>query len=120
MKAISIINLVSCAMIFSTSVYMLFIHYGSSKSRLENHLHKLEYFLVKIGLIFMAMGTLFNIKYMQETPGSQIVLNVGLALFMFWNSIRLNRMFMSKRQEQFKSTTESDVDPKKQDFPDEQ
>lgn len=120
MKLIEIINIISCVLIFTTSMYMLFVHYGSKRSQLEKHLYKTEYLLVKLGLIFMAMGTAWSFVIIEEHHTSQVVLNLGLSFFMFWNSIRLNRMFVRKKRQEEKLNVSSMVDPKKQDFPDEQ
>lgn len=118
-----LINLSASIVIFFTSIYMLFVHYGNSRSQLEKYLNKLEYFLVKIGLIFMAMGTVWVMTHIEKVITSQAILNVGLAFFMFWNSIRLKRMFISKKERNIEvenlNISAKKVDPKGEEYPDE-
>lgn len=116
MKTIQVINFISHFVIFSTTMYMLFQHYGSSKSELGKQLTKFEYVLVKLGLIFMSMGALWSMAKMSFAPTGRILLNIGLASYLFWNAVKLHRTaFFNKKNINAKKT----IDPKGEDYPDE-
>ena len=55
-----------------------------------------EWLLVKVGLSFMAAGTLFNFFTLAETCWTQVMLNVGLAITFVWAAIFHYNHFIRK------------------------
>ena len=119
MKAIQVINLMASFVILPSSLYLLFKHYGSKRSGLEDFLYKTEYYLIKIGLIIMSMGTLWHIFNIHTIQYSQVVLNIGLAIYLLWSCLYFDRMFYTPKNSIYSKKNEV-IDPKDEEFPDEQ
>ena len=117
MKTLQQINFVVSFIIMVSSLYLLFRHYSDEKSKLEKDLKLWQYLFLKIGLVFMAMGTFFNLIKKESTPASEILLNVGLALFMIFLAMLFDSLFLTKKPKQSKNRG---VDPAGEEFPDDQ
>lgn len=89
-------NLVVSFIIMLTSLFILFRHYSSKKSKIDERLTKWQFSILKVGLIFMSMGTFFNLIKDKPTPYSEVLLNVGLSLFMVFIAILFEKAFVNK------------------------
>lgn len=110
-----IINVIACIIIFLCSLFVLFQHYTNLKSKLEKILNKFEYYIFKFGLIVMSMGTFLTVLLFEEIPLQQVLVNVGLAVYMFWHSVKIYRIFATKTNNEYYAKT---VDPKGEEYPD--
>lgn len=90
------INKAMSFVIFLSTIILLFKHYGDKNSHFEKLFGKLEYFSIKIGLISMAMGTMWGMFQTEITPENEILLNIGLAIYLSWTTVRFNKLFITR------------------------
>lgn len=84
MKALTIINLVSNLIIF-TSVFMFIISvFGRANHPIWET--KWKAYLAKVGLCVSGCGALLNVVNLSTPAATEIVLNVGLSLNFLWIS----------------------------------
>ena len=91
---LTIINAV--ANLISAIALSGFIVFAFGRSSLIYKRPAIEWWLVKIGLSFMAAGTMMNFLTMAEACWTQVMLNVGLATVFVWAAIFHYNHFIRK------------------------
>ena len=91
----TLVNALSNAIIcISTIFFIIFVY---RKNSMLYKLPSIEVLLVKIGLSFMASGSLFSLLTFSNPPISEVLLNLGLACVFAWASIFHYKYFVKKK-----------------------
>jgi len=95
MEIMNIVNEIACLLIFvNTALFYIFI-FGRSVPIIDN-LPKVENYLLRIGLITISAGGLFNVLSTSYPPNIEIIINVGYACLFTWASIFHYKYFVRK------------------------
>lgn len=116
MKLNELLNCIDALTIFIIAIILLFSHYANKKSKLEMNVSKVEYWLIKTGLIIMCLGSFYGLLSVDTLPLSQTIINTGLAVFFLWLFIRLKRKYFKSEKDEDKKDFQR-VDPKIRKYP---
>ena len=85
MEIIKIVNaFCNCVIALSVTAFIVFV-YGRSGTMAK--LPKWEQTTIKVGLITIACGSLFNFLTMSVPPITEVILNIGLSIIFAWACI---------------------------------
>lgn len=84
-------NIIIC---FSISAFIVFVF--GRKNSMMNSLPKWESTMVRIGLITICCGSLFNLLTLSTPPLSELILNIGLAIIFLWGAVFHFKYFVKK------------------------
>lgn len=85
----SIVNLI-CGILFYVFVF------GRESKRLQS-LPLMEQWFLRLSLIFIASGSLWNVLYLSYPPNVEILINCGYALLFIWAVKFHYRMFVKNK-----------------------
>jgi len=92
---IKLINIVS-NIILSYSLIMFYLYLFGDNDKIVHRWKFIGHWTLKLGLITMIIGTLFNILTFDNPSISQLFLNVGLSMTFFWAYLFHKQLFESK------------------------
>ena len=90
-----VFHIISNIMIILGGSFFIISVFGR-KSRVIEELPNIERWAIKASLAITAAGSLFNLLYMQPTPWSEIVLNIGLGGIFIWGAFFHFKYFVWK------------------------
>lgn len=95
MELMNLINEIASLVLFLNATAFYVFLFGKENAHIDK-LPKLEYFLLKIGLILIAAGGLYNTLIMSYPPTIEIIMNIGYAAVFTWAAIFHYRNFVKK------------------------
>lgn len=92
---LTLINLVS-NIILSYSLIMFYLYLFGDNDKIVHKWTFVGHWTLKIGIIIMIIGTLFNILTFDSPSLSQLFLNIGLSMTFVWVYLFHKQLFESK------------------------
>ena len=89
------INIVA-NMIMLISVVMFYLYLYGDNSKVVHRWNFVGHWSLKLGLIGIAVGNMYNVLSLCNPPTSELVLNVGLAIVFLWAYMFHKKMFAEK------------------------
>lgn len=84
-------------LIITLSVTVFYIYIYGDDSKVVHRWKFTQHFSLKIGLIGIIAGSLFNALTMPKLYFTETLLNVGLALVFTWSAIFHRKLFLNER-----------------------
>jgi len=91
----NIINEIASLILFITSTLFYIFLFGKDNKYIDR-LPIWENYTVRVGLIFIAAGGLYNTLVMSYPPNIEIIINVGYACVFLWAAVFHYRNFVKK------------------------
>lgn len=86
-----------CNFVIAWSMVAFIIFVFGTRNGMMQKLPLLERFSVKIGLVAICCGSLFNLFTLSVPPITQLLLNVGLAIIFLWGAVFHFKYFVPKK-----------------------
>ena len=86
MELMNLLNVIACGTIgINATLFYIFV-FGRENRRIK-HLNFIELLFLRIGLIIIAIGGIYECLIVDYPPNYQIIFNIGLAFVFMWAAI---------------------------------
>lgn len=92
---LTLINLAS-NILLSYSLIMFYLYLFGDNDKIVHRWRFVGHWTLRLGIIIMIIGTLFNILTFDAPSLSQLSLNIGLSMTFFWAYLFHKKLFESK------------------------
>ena len=87
-----------CNFVIAWSMVAFIIFVFGTRNGMMQKLPALERFSVKVGLVTICCGSVFNLFTLSTPPITELILNVGLAIIFLWGAVFHFKYFVPKKK----------------------